>query len=155
MNSTQSILEFPGRLAVEVRKGRIRRIGLREEVHNFADLTSDPVARQAMRQLVEYFRGDRKTFELPLDWEKMRVFQRKILGQLCEIPYGETRSYRWLAERAGCPKASRAVGRALATNPFPFIIPCHRVIRSDGGLGGYYFGLSCKQQLLELESRHI
>ena len=150
--SMKSILELKGRLAVEVDRGLLCRIGLREEIRHPADMTADPVARQTMRQLDEYFRGERRAFDLPLDWDGMRPFQRKVLEHVYAIPFGRRRSYRWVAEQAGFHAAFRAVGRAIGTNPLPFVIPCHRVIRSDGGLGGYYFGLSCKEQLLEMES---
>ena len=155
MIPVRSILEIPGRLAVEVCQGRLSRIGLREEILHPADVGRDPVGSRAMSQLEEYFRGERREFDLPLDWEGMRAFQRKVLLQVYAIPYGEKRSYRWVAQRIGSPLGSRAVGRAIATNPLPFVIPCHRVIRADGGLGGYYFGLRCKEQLLEMEARPV
>lgn len=81
-------------------------------------------------------------------------FQQKVLRAVSAIPYGEVRSYRFIAKQVGRPRAYRAVGRALANNPFPLIIPCHRVIRSDGKLGGYQGGLKMKKALLRKEAGH-
>lgn len=78
-------------------------------------------------------------------------FQRKVWGALRQIPYGQTRSYAWVAQRIGKPKAARAVGAACGANPIPVIIPCHRVVASDGSLGGYTAGLAWKKKLLRLE----
>ena len=102
------------------------------------------------RQLDEYFAGDRRSFDLPLAPEGTE-FQRRVWRELCEIPYGETTSYGDLACRLGRPGASRAVGRANATNPIPIVIPCHRVIGADGSLTGFGGGLDLKRRLLELE----
>jgi methylated-DNA-[protein]-cysteine S-methyltransferase len=77
-----------------------------------------------------------------------------VLKAATQIPYGEVRSYRWLAQRLGKPKAARAVGNALARNPIPIIIPCHRVVRSNGTIGGYAFGTALKKRLLEMEKEH-
>ena len=105
---------------------------------------------EAMRQLREYFAGNRATFDLPLA-PKGTAFQRSVWRQLQEIPYGETISYGELARRVGNPKASRAVGSANGANPIPIVIPCHRVINKNGRLGGYGGGLWRKQFLLKLE----
>jgi methylated-DNA-[protein]-cysteine S-methyltransferase len=105
---------------------------------------------EANRQLREYFAGSRAEFDLPLAPEGT-VFQRSVWRQLQQIPYGETISYRELARRVGNPKASRAVGSANGANPLPIVIPCHRVIASDGTLGGFGGGLPTKQTLLALE----
>jgi len=107
---------------------------------------------EAVRQLREYFAGERSGFDLPLAPEGT-AFQRGVWRQLREIPYGETISYGELARRVGNPKASRAVGSANGANPLPIVIPCHRVIASDGSLGGFGGGLPTKQTLLELELR--
>lgn len=82
---------------------------------------------------------------------KLTPFQRKVLEVVKTIPYGETRSYKWVAERIGKPKAARAIGQALKKNPYPIIIPCHRIIRSDGSLGGYSKGIRKKKRLLKKE----
>ena len=107
------------------------------------------LAKVAM-QLDEYFRGARKNFDLPLN-PAGTEFQRKVWDALLAIPYGETRTYREIAEAAGCPKGFRAVGMANNKNPIAIIIPCHRVIGSNGKLVGYASGLGRKEALLALE----
>ena len=102
------------------------------------------------RQLEEYFRGQRQKFNLPLA-PSGTAFQQRVWRALQDIPYGQTESYGDLARRLGKPKASRAVGSANGANPIPIVIPCHRVIASNGGLGGYAGGLALKRQLLKLE----
>jgi methylated-DNA-[protein]-cysteine S-methyltransferase len=114
----------------------------------------DPQAvAAALRQLDEYLRGARKAFTLPIDWSLLRPFQRQVLQIVAAIPYGETRTYGEIARQMGKPRAARAVGRANATNPMPLVIPCHRVIGSDGKLHGYGGGegLPTKEWLLKLE----
>lgn len=106
---------------------------------------------EAIRQLTEYFAGTRRTFTIPLDYELTRGFRKTAMMKLTETPYGTTISYTDLASAAGRPRAVRAVGSACATNPLPIVIPCHRVVRSDGSLGGYSGGLSVKVALLNLE----
>lgn len=111
-----------------------------------------PLLTKAADQLAEYFAGRRKEFDLPLNPEGTD-FQRKIWNALQKIPFGETRSYKQLAEMAGSGKACRAVGGANNKNPLPVFIPCHRVIGADGSLVGYGGGLKIKQFLLELEKK--
>jgi methylated-DNA-[protein]-cysteine S-methyltransferase len=106
--------------------------------------------REAVSQLHEYFAGTRMAFDLPLAPEGT-AFQRGVWKALLDIPYGETRSYRQIAEAVGSPKACRAVGGANNKNPLSIVIPCHRVIGANGGLVGYGGGLDKKQQLLLLE----
>src|SRR5262245_35626242 len=113
-----------------------------------------PLFDDAVRQLGEYFAGERKTFSLTLIPEGTE-FQRAVWSELQNIPYGETISYKELAERIGKPKAVRAVGAANGANPIPIIIPCHRVIGNDGSLTGFGGGLPLKKRLLELESRQL
>ena len=108
---------------------------------------------EARRQLNEYFAGERKTFELPLKLTGTE-FQVQVLEELQRIPYGETKSYRDIAERIGRPKAVRAVGAANGRNPIPIIIPCHRVIGSHGELTGFGGGLDTKEALLRLEAEN-
>ncbi len=103
------------------------------------------------RELREYAEGKRRQFTLPLDWSRVKPFQREVLRVTDSIRFGETRTYAWVAQQIGKPRAARAVGRALATNPIPIILPCHRVLGSDGGLHGYGGGLPLKHKLLELE----
>jgi methylated-DNA-[protein]-cysteine S-methyltransferase len=107
------------------------------------------------RQLDEYFDGQRHDFEVPLDWQLSRGFRRTVLGELVQVPYGQTVSYKELAERAGNPKASRAAGTAMATNPIAIVVPCHRCLRTGGDLGGYGGGLEAKAWLLHLEGSRL
>ncbi len=109
---------------------------------------------EVIRQLQAYFHGELREFHLPLVLEGTE-FQRRVWNALRTIPYGETISYAQLAARIGNPKAVRAVGLANGSNPIPIIIPCHRVIGSDGGLTGFGGGLSTKKKLLELESKQL
>jgi methylated-DNA-[protein]-cysteine S-methyltransferase len=104
------------------------------------------------RQLDEYFSGRRHTFDLPLDWQLSKGFRRVVLGHLAvDVGYGTTASYGTLARLSGSPKAVRAVGTTCATNPIPVVVPCHRVVRADGTLGGYRGGPAAKRALLDLE----
>ena len=107
----------------------------------------DPVRRE----LEEYFAGRRRGFELPLDWSLIGPFGRKVLRVTSAIPYGGVLSYAEVAAEAGSPRGSRAAGNALGSNPIPIVIPCHRVLRSGGALGGYGGGVERKRWLLELE----
>jgi methylated-DNA-[protein]-cysteine S-methyltransferase len=105
------------------------------------------------RELDEYFDGRRDHFELPLDWRLSSGFRKTVLEHLyADVGYGQTVSYLELATIVGNPKASRAVGTAMATNPIPIVVPCHRVLRTGGNLGGYGGGLENKVKLLALES---
>lgn len=106
----------------------------------------------ATQQLEEYFDGTRHTFDLPLDWRLSAGFRAAVLHRLPDIGYGRTASYASVAALAGNPRAVRAVGTACATNPLPVVIPCHRVVRSDGSLGGYLGGVEAKRTLLTLEN---
>ncbi len=105
----------------------------------------------AARQLEEYFAGTRTRFDLPLDHALSAGFRQQVHCYLPRIAYGATQSYGEVAAALGNPRAVRAVGSACATNPLPVIVPCHRVLRSDGGLGGYLGGTAAKTTLLELE----
>jgi methylated-DNA-[protein]-cysteine S-methyltransferase len=107
---------------------------------------------QVARQLAEYFEGERREFVLPLDFRLAHGFRREVLSRLRMINYGRTESYSEVAAATGHPRAVRAVGTACATNPLPVIVPCHRVLRSDGKLGGYIGGLQTKAALLSLEA---
>ena len=112
--------------------------------------SANPLIKETCIQLDEYFAGKRRAFELPLSPEGT-PFQQTVWKHLQEIPYGQTISYAQLAKAVGNPKACRAVGSANGKNPIAIIIPCHRVIASDGGLGGFASGLENKIQLLGLE----
>ena len=111
-----------------------------------------PLLAQARRQLEEYFAGQRENFTLPLDLGGT-PFQERVWAALLGIPYGHRISYAELARRIGAPRAFRAVGAANGKNPVAIVVPCHRVIASDGSLGGYSCGLAYKERLLELETR--
>src|SRR5699024_8400442 len=106
----------------------------------------------AARELEEYFAGRRRSFDLPLDLRLTRGFRRQVVEQLPTIAYGSTASYAELARRAGSARAMRAVGSACATNPLPVVLPCHRVLRADGSIGGYRGGPEAKRMLLALEA---
>jgi methylated-DNA-[protein]-cysteine S-methyltransferase len=103
------------------------------------------------RELDEYFDGRRRHFALPLDWTLVGPFGRRVLRVTSQIPYGGVLSYAEVAAEAGSPRGSRAAGNALGANPIPIVVPCHRVLRSGGALGGYGGGLERKRFLLELE----
>jgi len=102
-------------------------------------------------QLDDYFEARRRTFDLPIDWTLVRGFNQGVLKATADIPFGETASYGDVAAAAGSPRAARAAGNALAGNPIPIVVPCHRVIHADGGIGGYTGGLENKRFLLSLE----
>ena len=103
------------------------------------------------RQLEEYFDGERRTFEVPIDWRLVRGFAAGVLRATARIPFGSVSSYRDVAAEAGSPKAYRAAGNALGSNPVPIVVPCHRVLHVGGELGGYTGGLDRKRFLLRLE----
>jgi methylated-DNA-[protein]-cysteine S-methyltransferase len=103
------------------------------------------------RELDDYFSGRRHRFELPIDWQLSHGFLLRARQEIAAIPYGETRTYTDLARGAGNERAVRAAGSACSRNPIPLVVPCHRVLRSDGSLGGYAGGLEMKESLLELE----
>jgi methylated-DNA-[protein]-cysteine S-methyltransferase len=107
----------------------------------------DPVRRQ----LDEYFAGRRRAFEVPIDWSPLRGYTREVLRRTAEIPFGEASTYADIALRAGSPRGWRAAGNALGANPMPIVVPCHRVLASSGGIGGYTGGLDRKRFLLRLE----
>lgn len=107
----------------------------------------DPIRRE----LDEYFAGRRQSFELALDWTLVGPFGRRVLAAASQIPYGNVLTYTEIAAAAGSPRGSRAAGNALGANPIPIVVPCHRVLRRGGALGGYAGGLPRKQFLLELE----
>jgi methylated-DNA-[protein]-cysteine S-methyltransferase len=110
---------------------------------------------RARRELDEYFRGQRVRFELPLDWQLSAGFGRRVLEATARIPYGSLSSYREVATAAGSARASRAAGNALGANPLPIVVPCHRVVRSGGAIGGYTGGLERKRALLSVEGHGL
>lgn len=106
---------------------------------------------RAREELHDYLRGQRVYFSVPVDLDATPEFQAKVLRAANAIPFGQARPYAWVARRIGHPGAVRAVGTALGKNPVPLIVPCHRVLKSDGGVGGYIFGTRLKGRLLEIE----
>ena len=112
---------------------------------------NDSFLKSEIEVLQAYFHGKPVSFHFPLDLDQGTPFQQKVWNKLKEIPYGEYRSYKWVAKEIGQPLASRAVGMANNKNPLPPVIPCHRVIGSDGSLTGYAFGIAVKKELLEME----
>lgn len=116
-----------------------------------ADVDAAALFDAAIAQLDEYFDGDRREFDLTLDWRLVRGFTRAALEAVCDIPYGETASYGEVAISAGIPRAARAVGTACATTPFSVVVPVHRVVRADGSLGEYGGRPEMKRFLIDLE----
>ena len=107
----------------------------------------DPVRRE----LEEYFEGKRLDFDIPLDWSLTKGFTRRVLRATAKVPYGEVSTYRQVATKAGNERAVRAAGNALGANPIPIVVPCHRILRTGGSLGGYGGGVPRKEFLLRLE----
>lgn len=158
-----STLETPlGPIAVFVTPRGVVRVAYDRE--NFADVADEVAERVSPRvllaprrtdavraQLDAYFAKGRRDFELAIDWTLVHGFNQGVLRATAAIPYGEVTSYGEVAAAAGSPRAARAAGNALAGNPIPIVVPCHRVIHADGGLGGYTGGLETKRFLLRLE----
>ena len=148
--SADDLLRLETRLGIQatahgvslIREGRVEKP---------ASATARRLAERAREELVEYLGGRRAFFSVPVDLSEVPDFQRRVLETARKIPFGEARPYAWVADRIGHPRAARAVGTALGRNPVPLIVPCHRVWRSDGGLGGYLFGVDVKSRLLRLE----
>jgi methylated-DNA-[protein]-cysteine S-methyltransferase len=152
-----------GTLLLAATRDGLLRVAYAAEGHdqvleNLAALVSPRILKaprrldDAARELDEYFAGQRHRFDLPLDYRLATGFRRKVVTYLPGIGYGHTASYAAVAAAVGSPRAFRAVGTACATNPLPLIVPCHRVIRSDGDPGSYLGGPDAKRLLLELEA---
>ncbi|WP_395572582.1 methylated-DNA--[protein]-cysteine S-methyltransferase [Streptomyces sp. BK79] len=111
-----------------------------------------PLLTEAIRQVRAYFTGGRRAFDLPLDWSLISGFNREVLRELATgVPYGSVVGYGDLADRVGRPGGAQAVGMAMGANPLPVVVPCHRVVESDGGIGGFGGGVDTKRRLLALE----
>lgn len=117
----------------------------------FDGTSSSYLLRKARKQLMEYFAGSRTSFDFPLDLSRGTAFQQRVWKKLGAIPYGQLWSYRGLASRVGGVQYARAVGGAVGANPLPIVLPCHRIIAQDAGLGGFSCGLPAKRKLLALE----
>ena len=128
----------------------LNRLELPDLIGADGELADSQILREARRQLLDYFAGKRRTFDLPLA-ARGTDFQRQVWRVLTHIPFGDTRSYAAIARQLKRPRAVRAVGAANGKNPLPIIVPCHRVIGSNGSLTGYAGGLAAKKQLLALE----
>ncbi|MFH0821127.1 MAG: methylated-DNA--[protein]-cysteine S-methyltransferase [Pseudomonadota bacterium] len=140
-----------GPLILRVSELGVRSIEFGEESSIPRSAASNPILDKLTEELERYFSGEPVKFTVPLDLAGAGPFRLRVWRVLQEIPYGEVRSYGWVAAAAGVPKAARAVGGANGSNPIPIVIPCHRVVRSDGSLGGYSSGIEIKRKLLELE----
>jgi methylated-DNA-[protein]-cysteine S-methyltransferase len=110
---------------------------------------------ETRRELEQYFAGARRTFELPIDWSLTHGFARRVLQATAKIPFGSASTYKDVATAAGSPRGFRAAGNALGSNPIPIVVPCHRVLHSGGGIGGYTGGLARKRVLLAVEGRKV
>jgi|SRR5690625_3681119 len=151
--TNEHFMETPvGYLKIAEQDGCIVGVDYTDDVS--AGNASNEILDQCVRELREYFAGDRQRFDIPLNLSHRGTpFQQKVWKRLYEIPYGETISYKMLAEDCGGPTYSRAVANANGKNPVSIIVPCHRVIAHDGSLGGYTGGVEKKERLLDLERR--
>jgi methylated-DNA-[protein]-cysteine S-methyltransferase len=151
-----------GRLLLAKTKRGLVRVGLPNQDTDLllADLSARVSPRvleapaeldDVRRELDLYFAGKLDSFDLPLDWRLSSGFRQRVLRAIDRIPYGQTRTYTEMARKAGNERAVRAAGSACGSNPIPLVVPCHRVLRTGGALGGYGGGLPMKQSLLELE----
>ena len=139
-----------GRLAVSATPEGVSLIRLGQQAPGASGAARRLIER-AREELHDYLRGQRAYFSVPVDLHEAPEFQGKVLRAAGDIPFGQARPYAWVAKRIGHPGAVRAVGTALGKNPVPLIVPCHRVLKSDGGVGGYIFGARLKGRLLEIE----
>lgn len=146
-------METPlGILRITAENGKIKEIhSMRKDEPRSETTCRDWIIEEAEKQLSEYFDGKRRNFELKLDFSSGSEFQQKIWKVLSEIPYGKTLSYGQVARLAGNPKGSRACGNAVGANPFLIVIPCHRVIKGDGSIGGFGAGIEKKKILFGIE----
>jgi methylated-DNA-[protein]-cysteine S-methyltransferase len=164
--ATYATVDSPvGRLVAVTTKRGLARLAYELENGGLDSVLDDVAARlspaiveaparldSVRRELDEYFEGRRRDFELELDWALVRApFRRAVLQACAQIPFGATRTYKDMAIAAGAPAAFRAAGGALGSNPIPIVVPCHRVLASSGGLGGYTGGLERKRLLLAIE----
>ncbi|WP_099203860.1 methylated-DNA--[protein]-cysteine S-methyltransferase [Scatolibacter rhodanostii] len=142
-----------GMIGITESDGFITKVFFDTDMHKTPSEQKTPLLKEAEKQLTEYLSGNRKNFNLPLAAEGTE-FQQTVWDALRKIPYGQTYSYKQIAEMIGKPSASRAVGMANNKNPILILTPCHRVVGADGKLVGYAAGLAVKNKLLELEQNH-
>jgi methylated-DNA-[protein]-cysteine S-methyltransferase len=133
----------------------IKKEKLKKNIHSYSKSIVEHRGRIKIlvRNICSYFKGKNVRLNLPVDMKTMTEFEKKVYKQAMKIPFGKVKSYKWIAEKAGVPNGARAVGNALSKNPVPLIIPCHRVIKSDGRLGGYSApgGILMKRKMLSIE----
>lgn len=150
LNDYYDILQTPiGKLYLVFRSSALISISFEKPLAVIPKQTKGSAV--AKKELSEYFARDRKDFTFRTAFIEGTEFEQEVWKSLKEIPYGETRTYKWIADRIGKPLASRAVGNALGKNPIPIAFPCHRIIESDGSIGGYTPGVDIKRRLLEIE----
>ncbi len=149
-----------GTISVAVADGKVVRVSLRQSEHKFTEallrdgyrpVRDDAAVAPVLTQIEEYLRGERTTFDVDVDLSRLTPFNRAVLEEARRIPAGSVASYAEIARRIGKPRAYRAVGNALASNPAPVVVPCHRVVSTGGRMGGYTGGLDIKLHLLALE----
>lgn len=143
------------RVAVQWEKGKARKILLNPETGLEGNPSPPPQVKRFFKNLEDYLKGNQVNFALPIDWRVLSSFAIKVSRELAKTRCGDVLSYAELARRVGNPGAARAVGRVMAKNPFPLVIPCHRVISKDGSLTGFSAGLGLKASLLELEQKML
>lgn len=144
-----------GNIAILEENNKIIEIQINKNIEDSNILKKDTLLlRKTEKQLEEYLEGERKMFDVPLN-PKGTKFMKEVWTALQDIPYGEVKTYQQIAEKVGNPKAARAVGMANHKNPIPIIIPCHRVIGTNGKLVGYALGMDMKKFLLEWEKEHV
>ena len=142
-----------GIMTIQEKNGKICRVYLPNAEPDISENPSELLER-AKLLFTEYFEGKRKTFDLPLNFDGCTNFMKSVYKKLLEIPYGETASYKDIAERVDCPKGFRAVGLANNKNPIPIIVPCHRVIGANGKMIGFAGGVDLKIKLLDFEKNN-
>lgn len=144
-----------GVLRIQEEEGKLTGIHLLTDGEPEGMESPSEVTKEAARQLLEYFDGKRTEFDLPLDFSQGSSFRQKVWKEMAQIPYGRTVSYGELAAKAGSKKACRACGTAVGRNPFIIVVPCHRVIKGDGSIGGFAPGVDKKRILLNVEGIEI
>jgi methylated-DNA-[protein]-cysteine S-methyltransferase len=149
-----NLAALAARLELAATPAGISRVAVRKNRRITAPVEAGRIGqllRQAREEMADFLAGRRTFFEVPVDLAAVPAFERSALEAAARIPFGEVRTYKWIAEQLGRPDAAQLVGMAMAANPVPILVPCHRVVKSDGGLGGYAFGRMQKAALLNLE----